>query len=198
MENEKAEAPPARIATPPRSSKLEFVSHSRSPSPYSGNSPVDVDSPVFNFIHQPNGFNSDLMSAPVPIKYIPLHQVSPTKDRHQISSPIASNTVVNHNTKSNGLDGFNKPEDGNKTVSHTLSPDINKIRQFRNRLFPTHKTLPSPHTNTVPGLVTTSVQATSADQPPPNPIELQIYQVCIFVVCTVCNTHPKSKSQCVP
>ena len=180
MEDEKAEAPVARIATPPRSSKLEFASHSRSPSPYSGNSPAGVDSPVPNFIHQPNGFKRDLLS-PVPIKHIPLHQVSPTKDRHQISLPIVSSTVINHNAKSNGLDEVDKPEDGDKTVSHTPSPDANKIRQFRNRLFPTHKTLPSPHTNTVPSLVTTSVQATSGDQPPPEPIELQIYQVCICV-----------------
>ena len=192
MEDERVETQPAaRIATPPRPSKIEIYSHSRSPSPSPfGNSPAEMESPV-SFTRQPNGLNPHMLT-PIPIaKQHQLHHVNPVKDRHL----TMSNSVVNHSAKSNGLDigGQNgKPEDGGKPVSHTSSPDVNKMREFRNRLFPTYKKTPtvsSPHINTgiAPVTNTTSSQEgsrPSGDQPPPEPIELRIYEVCICVTCS--------------
>ena len=191
MEDERAETQPVvRIATPPRPSKIEVHNLSRSPSPSPfGNSPAETESPVI-FTGHLNGTSNHLLS-PIPIgKQHQLHRVSPVKDRHQNALSLAK-FVVNHDTGLDYADGQNgKPEGGHKPVlSHISSPDVNKMREFRNRLFPTYKNAPSlssPHTNTgaTPVTNTTSAQEDCqplCDQPPPEPIELRIYQVCVYM-----------------
>jgi len=190
MEDERAETQPvARIATPPRPSKIVVHNLSRSPSPSPfGNSPAEKESPVI-FTGHPNGISKHLLS-PIPIAKQPY--VSPVKDRHQ--NALSLKFVVDHDAKSNGLDNADgqnsKPEDSDKPVSHASSPNVNKMREFRNRLFPTYKNAPSlssPHadTGTTPVTNTTSMQEdcqSLCDQPPPEPIELRIYQVGICLV----------------
>jgi len=193
MEDERAETQPVTgIATPPKPFKIEAHSLSKSPSPSPfGNSPAEMEPPVI-FTGHLNGTSNHLLS-PIPIgKQHQLHRVSPVKDRHQNALSLAK-FVVNHDAKSNGLDNIDgqnsKPESSDKPVSHTLSPDVNKMREFRNRLFPTYKNAPSlssPHTNTgaTPVTNTTSAQEDCqplCDQPPPEPIELRIYQVCVYM-----------------
>jgi len=55
----------------------------------------------------------------VPMEHTPFYQDIPRKDGYQVFLPIANNTVVNHNARSIGLDEVDKPEDGDKPVTHT-------------------------------------------------------------------------------
>ena len=186
MEDERAETQPVTgIATPPKPFKIEAHSLSKSPSPSPfGNSPAEMEPPVI-FTGHLNGTSNHLLS-PIPIgKQHQLHRVSPVKDRHQNALSLAK-FVVNHDTGLDYADGQNgKPEGGHKPVlSHISSPDVNKMRDFHNRLFPMYKntpTLSSPYSNPVTNVLEDGL---SGDQPPPGPLELRVYQVCIY--CSVC------------